>query len=133
MDVLDLCKQYQDALSRKDLSALERLFTPDAVVKAPISGTANVRQFHTYLFSNTKRNIAKFGNVIRPGGKSSPITLHFSYTLSIESGEVAVLDGVVQFEVDESLQKFKAISFIYDPTELRHLMDEAGIAPLRQA
>lgn len=131
MDVIALCQQYQDALSKKDLFTLERLFAPDAVVKAPISGTVNVRQFHTYLFANTKRNIAKFGNVIRPGGKSTPVTLPFSYTLSIASGEVAVLDGVAQFEIDESLQKFKAMSFIYDPTELRHLMDEAGIAPPR--
>lgn len=129
MSAIELCQKYQDAMSRKDLPALEELFTPDAVVNAPISGTANVRQFHSYLFANTKKTAARFGNAIRHRDKSNSITLPFSYILSIASGEVAVLNGITRFEFEENLQRFKEITFIYDPGELRHLMNEAGIAP----
>lgn len=129
MSPLELCRKYQDAMSRKDLPALEELFTPDAVMKSPIAGTAGVRQFHSYLFANTKKTLARFGDAFRHRDKGNGITVPFSFTLSIASGEIAVLNGVMRFEIEESLQKFKTATIIYDPSELRHLMDEAGIAP----
>lgn len=133
MDVLELCHRYQNALTNKDLAALDPLFADDAIVKAPISGTASVRQFHDYLFANTKRTIARFGTVIRHQEKQNSVTLPFSYTLSIESGEVTVLDGVTVFEIDAASRKIKTLTVIYDPTELRRLMAEAGIAPPSRA
>jgi len=55
--------------------------------------------------------------------------MQFSYTLAIEGGQIVVLDGVANFEIDERAMKFKSLTFVYDPAEVRQLMAEAGIAP----
>ncbi|HEY0848078.1 MAG TPA: hypothetical protein VGE12_22115, partial [Noviherbaspirillum sp.] len=116
MDAIDLCRRYQDALTHKDLATLKLLFTEDALIKAPISGTANVEQFHTYLFANTKKTVARFGNVIRHHEKLNTLTLPFSYTLSIASGEVTVLDGLILFEIEAGAHKIKTLTVQYDPS-----------------
>jgi len=129
MNAVELCKKYQDALSNKDLPAIRSLFTPDAVVSAPVSGKANIEQFHTYLFTSTKKTVANFPNVL--GARQNPpsITMQFSYTLSVSTGDVAVIDGIVVFGIDESLGKFKSLDVIYDPSEIRRFMQDAGIEP----
>jgi hypothetical protein len=124
-----LCKKYQAALSTKNLLAIQNLFTPDAIVKAPISGTANVEQFHAYLFSNTNRTIARFPNVLSSRDDPPSITMQFSYTLSIANGDVAVLDGIALFDIEPHSGKFKSLTITYDATELRRFMQEAGIVP----
>lgn len=132
MDVISLCRRYQHALTNKDLSALESLFIDGATVTGPISGTAGVRQFHEYLFANTKKSVARFGNVIRHQEKQNAVTLPFSYTLSIATGEVTVLDGITIFEFNAANEKIKSLTVIYDATDLRHLMADASIAPPNQ-
>lgn len=129
MNVAELCRKYQDALSRKDLPAVRSLFTPDAVVTAPVSGKANVEQFHTYLFSNTRKTVARLPNVLAARQDPPSITMQFSYTLSVANGDVAVIDGIAVFGIDEALGQFRSLDFIYDPTEIRRFMDDAGIEP----
>lgn len=129
MNTAELCMKYQDALSRKDLAAIRPLFTPDAVFIAPVSGKANVEQFHTYLFANTKKTAARFPNVLGTRQDPPSITMQFSYTLSVANGDVTVIDGIAVFELDESAGKFRSLEFIYDATEIRRFMEDAGIAP----
>jgi len=129
MTMTSLCEQYQEALGRKDLAFVLGLFTDDAVIRAPVSGAANVKDFHAYIFSNTKRTAMRFPNVIRRRDAPAAITMQFSYTLAIEGGHIVVLDGVANFEIDERAMKIKSLTFVYDPAEVRQLMAEAGIAP----
>lgn len=129
MNAVELCEKYRDALSTKDLPAIQSLFTQDAIVTAPISGAVSVEQFHAYLFRNTKKALAKFPNVLSSRYKYPSITLQFSYTLSIASGDAIVIDGAAVFEVDETLGKFKGLTVMYDASDLRRFMAEAGIAP----
>ncbi|WP_157691670.1 hypothetical protein [Noviherbaspirillum autotrophicum] len=128
MKSAELCEKYQDALSKKDFSAIQTLFTSDAVIKAPISGAVTVECFHAYLFCNTKKTMAKFPNVLKSRYKFASITMQFSYTLFIATGDAIGLDGVVAFEVDESVGKFKRMTVIYDASDLRRFMDNAGVA-----
>lgn len=129
MDALELCKTYQQLLSNKDLEGIQGLFTPDAIVKAPISGTGSVERFHSYLFGSIKKTIAKFPNVITRRGKPDTITMQFSYTFMMAGDHLVVLDGIINFEIDEESGKFRKLTVIYDPTELRRLMDEADVPP----
>lgn len=114
MRILRLCERYQEALSKKDLLAVQELFTEDAIISAPISGTANVRDFHTYLFASTKKTVLRFPNVIRLRAEKAVVSLQFSYTLSIHTGQVTVLDGVATFGIDENTMKFKSLAIVYD-------------------
>jgi hypothetical protein len=100
-----------------------------AVVHAPVSGKQSADQFHAYLFGNTKKTLAKFSAVV--GRRATPCntTLHFSYTFSVENGQVLVIDGVMRFQIDEKLKKIKRLSTIYNLVEMRAFMAEAGIAP----
>jgi hypothetical protein len=129
MKFVSLCEQYQEAFGAKDLAAVQELFTEEAVISAPVSGTANVRDFHTYLYSITKKAAVRFPNVIRSRESPPTLSMQFSYTFAIETGQVGVLDGVATFEIDASVKKFKKLTVAYDPLEVRQLMMEAGIAP----
>lgn len=129
MDVISLCHRYQLALTNRDLGAIEALFVDDALITGPISGTVGVRQFHEYLFAKTKRSMARFGNIIRHQEKQNSVTLPFSYTLSIASGAVTALDGIMVVGFDASAEKIRSLTIIYDHTELRRLMADAGIEP----
>jgi steroid delta-isomerase-like uncharacterized protein len=43
-DILDLCRRWQEALTRRDLDALSGLYAEDAVVESPLAGTVTGRE-----------------------------------------------------------------------------------------
>ncbi|GAB3542978.1 hypothetical protein GCM10027343_15870 [Noviherbaspirillum agri] len=124
-----LCKKYEDALSRNDLPGILALFTPDATVTAPITGTMDVARFHTYLFSYTKKASANLPNVIRRRKNPAALTIQFSYTFLTTCGKVAVIDGVATFEFDKALQTFRKLTIIYNDTDMRLMMAEEDAIP----
>lgn len=128
MNAAELCKKYQDALSSKDLPAILSLFTPDAVVTAPVSGKGSIEPFHTYVFANTRKTVARLPNVLATQATPPSVTMQFSYTLSINSGDVTVIDGIAVFGIDATIGKFKSLDVIYDPSDIRRFMHDAGIA-----
>jgi hypothetical protein len=124
-----LYKKYETALSRNDLPAIEALFTPDATVTAPITGTLSVGKFHTFLFSNTKKASANLPNVIRRRNNPTTLTVQFSYTFLTTCGKVAVIDGAAVFEYDDEQQKFRKLTLVYNDSDMRLMMAEPGNIP----
>lgn len=125
----ELSKKYEDALSRSDHAGIQALFTPDATVTAPITGTMSVAKFHEYLFSYTKKAYANLPNVIRVRENPTALTIQFSYTFLTACGKVAVIDGVSTFEFDDALQKFRKLTIVYDDSEMRLMMAEPETIP----
>jgi len=124
-----LCKKYEDALSRNDLPGILALFTPDAIVTAPITGTLDAVKFHTFLFSNTKKASANLPNVIRSRENPTALTVQFSYTFLTTCARVAVIDGVATFEFDDSQQKFRRLTIVYNDSDMSLLMAEQDKVP----
>lgn len=124
----ELCRQYQDALTRKDLDAVLKLFVREATVQAPLSGTLNVEDFHKRLFSGSSSAIARLKHVFDGLGEPKTTALQFSYTWVFSDGSVVVMDGVSIFELaKDDNSKFKKLTIIYDPTNLRRHLNEAQI------
>jgi hypothetical protein len=132
MVFLKLCVAYEEAISKKNVAEIEALFMPQALVESPILGTTGVIQFHDFIFSIATKLVIKLGLSHRKTSAST-IKTPFSYMFSIRNGGVAVLDGVVCFEIDKSLQKFKKMVVIYDARDLRRLLGEAGIEPITES
>jgi hypothetical protein len=124
-----LCKKYEEALSGNDLPGILALFTPDAIVTAPITGTMDVARFHTFLFSSTKKASANLPNVIRSREKPTALTIQFSYTFLTTCSKVAVIDGVSTFEFDDAQRKFRKLTIVYDDSDMRLMMAEQDKAP----
>lgn len=124
MHVYKQARKYQEYLGRKDMAGILDLFMPNAVIKAPISGTLGVADFHKRLFSYNKEAIVKLLNVFDGVGKTRSIALQFSYIWVLKNGVTVSFDGISVFEFDDALQKIKKLTVLYDPTELReHLRD----------
>lgn len=124
-----LYKKYEEALSRNDLPAIQALFTSDAVVTAPITGTLDVVKFHTTLFSYTKKASANLPNVIRRRKNPTALTVQFSYTFLTTCGKVAVIDGAAIFEFDDEQQKFRKLTLVYNDSDMRLMMAEPDKMP----
>ncbi|HEX2531927.1 MAG TPA: nuclear transport factor 2 family protein, partial [Burkholderiaceae bacterium] len=117
---------------KRDVAGIEELFTSDALINSPISGTTGVKEFHEYLFHISVKLIAKL-NVEHHRRNSNTIALPFNYTFSLPNGGVAILDGVAHFELEPGLQKFRKMTVVYDASDLRQLLDKSGIEPLVSA
>lgn len=123
----ELCRQYQEALLRKDLAAVLELFMDSATVKAPISGTLGVKEFHTRLFSNSRLAIARLTNVFDGLGKARTAALQFSYTWILKDGRLMVMDGVSIFEIAEEALKFRHLTIVYDSASVRKYLNRNEI------
>ena len=127
----ELCRQYLDAVTSKDLGAVLELFVPEATVQAPISGMLNVKDFHTRLFNSSSAAIARLKHVFEGLGEPEATALQFIYTWVFNDGTVIVMDGVTIFELSEvDKSKFKKLTIIYDPTNLKRHLNEAQINSL---
>lgn len=128
MHSIELCRRYQDALAQKDLSAVIELFTPDATVQAPITGTMGIEAFHTHLFTGSSLAIARLKHVFEGIGTPEKTALQFTYTWVFSDGSVEVMDGVSIFEIaDGDNTKFKSLTIVYDPTNLRRHLNDGQI------
>jgi hypothetical protein len=126
MHAIELCRRYQEALTQRDFPAVLTLFAPDATVQAPITGTMSAEEFHHHLFNGSSMAIARLIHVFEGIGEPRKIALQFSYTWVISDSSVEVMDGVSIFQMDDGdSMKFKSLTIIYDPTNLkRHLNDD---------
>lgn len=126
MHSIELCRQYQEAVTQKDLAAVLKLFVPDATVQAPITGPMGAEEFHTHLFNGSTTAIARLTHVFEGIGEPQKTALQFSYTWVFSDGSVEVMDGVSIFELaNEDNTKFQNLTIIYDPTNLRrHLNND---------
>ncbi len=115
------------ALNRKCLDDVLNLFTPDAMVCAPIFGRMNARDFHVRLLKRNRQTIARLKNVFYGLSNASAVALHFAYTWTRHNGKIVVVDGIVIFEVCESSRRFSHLTIIYDPSELRRYFPEQEI------
>ena len=128
MDIRELCTRYQHAVSNKDLAGVEELFLPDAVIDSPIMGITGIRDFHAYLFQQTRQTSARFPNVFEEKTNPPRISLQFSYTFLTQSVALGGIDGIAIFEFDEIRQRFKSLKIVYDPSGIRKLMESEDIA-----
>lgn len=127
MDMRQLCAQYQHAVSKKDLAAVEALFLQDAVVSTPIRGVVGVTDFHDFLFRHAKQGVARFPNVFVEKVNPSRISLQFSYTFLSQSAILGGVDGVVVFEYDDSLERFRSLRIEYDAAVIRRFLELENI------
>lgn len=123
----ELCRQYQEGLLRKDLSAVLDLFVEDATVRAPISGTLGVKEFHMRLFTKSRLAIARLTNVFEGLGKQRTAALQFSYTWILKDGRVMAMDGVSIFEIAEDVYKFKQLTIVYDSASVKKYLKQNDI------
>ncbi|SNS64509.1 hypothetical protein SAMN06265795_104265 [Noviherbaspirillum humi] len=128
MYAYEMCRKYQEALNLRDLPAIAALFKPDALIKAPLSGTMGVIPFHERLFAHGRYAIARLENVFDGMTKTRSIALQFTYTWVLSGGHTIVLDGMTIFEIDDAERKFQKVTFIYDPTELVAHIRREGMA-----
>lgn len=125
MYAYEQCKRYRQALAQKNLDAIMALFTPDATVKAPLSGNMDARTFHERLFRTPTHAITKLTNVFDGLNNAQAIALQFCYVWILKNGERLEIDGMTVFEMDMALQKFTRMTVIYDPTLVRRHLEEA--------
>jgi hypothetical protein len=122
MNIREHCARYQDAVSRKDWDAVEALFVRDAVIRTPLRGDVDVKDFHAFLFQHIKQGAARFPNVFEEKTNPSRISLQFSYTFLTNSTLLGGLDGVAVFEYDDNRQQFTGLRVEYDATVIRKLL-----------
>lgn len=127
MYTYELCRRYQDAINRKDLPGVLSLFVSEAVAKAPISGVLSVKEFHSRIFAHDRHGIARLKNVFDSVGRTKAVALQFDYTYVVRNGQPVAFDCITIFEKDENVKKFKSMTIIYDPTELRRHLKNAEI------
>ena len=124
MYAYELCRKYQEALNRKDLDAIFELFTLDACIKAPMLGELDVRTFHSRIIDSCGYAVTRLTNVFDGLHHARSIALQFQYTWPFPGGRSVSLEGVSVFEIDDAQKKFKRLTVIYDPTEVRRHMKE---------
>lgn len=121
--------RYQDAFDKKSLLLMSELFTEDASIEAPISGTMQPRPFHSYMFEVTKKTALRFARFRQHATNPRLFTLQFCFTLSVATGDVTVIEGSMSGELDAGLRQFKKLKFDYNPNDVRGFMEKLGIAP----
>jgi hypothetical protein len=127
----ELCRKYQEALNRKDLQGIHELFTLDASIKAPLLGTLDVRTFHDRMFESCGYAVARLTNVFDGLHHARSVALQFQYNWTFPRGRSVSLEGMSVFELDDDHKKFKRLTVIYDPTEVRrNLKDTTFDIPL---
>lgn len=119
MYAYELCRQYQEALNRKDLESILDIFTVDATVKAPLFGELDVLTFHDRVFVSCGYAVTKLTNVFDGLYHARAVALQFMYTWTFPGGRQVSVEGMSVFELDEDRKKFSRLTVIYDPTEFR--------------
>ena len=124
MYTYELCRKYQEALNRKDFDSIIDLFTANATVKAPLLGEQDARAFHAHVFESGGYAVTRLTNVFDGLHKARSVALQFLYTWTFPGGRTVSVEGVSIFEIDEERRKFKRLTVIYDPTEIRRNLRE---------
>lgn len=126
MYAYELCRQYQEALSRKDLESILDLFTAGASVKAPLLGELDILTFHDRVFESCGYAVTKLTNVFDGLHHARSVALQFMYTWTFPGGRQVSVEGMSVFELDEERKKFNRLTVIYDPTEFRRNLKGAS-------
>lgn len=119
MEPMNLCRRYLAAINSASLPDILALFdSPDAPVVSPILGQMPVSAYIPTLFHNNERSIIRIRHVFEALSQGASIALHCHYTRIGNDGQVAEFDSVDIFELNESQERFKKLTVIYDPTKL---------------
>ncbi|WP_282092211.1 nuclear transport factor 2 family protein [Epibacterium ulvae] len=123
MTVNSLCNAYLTALNTADLTAVQSMFTPDAVVLSPLYGTRKASEFYADLFADTTQSKTTLINVFDTSENSASIALHFHYQWTLNGGKIVTFECVDVFELSDDKTQFKKLTIIYDTAPLRSDFD----------
>jgi ketosteroid isomerase-like protein len=128
MHSLKLCKQYLSFVNNGDLAGVLSLFTPNAVVVSPLSGTMAIEPFHQKLFADVKQSRTSVKNIFATVNDVSSVALHFAHAWLLANGGLFEFEGINVFELSEDGRKFSKLTIIYDSAPLRHRLGEEAVA-----
>ncbi|MCA8878989.1 MAG: nuclear transport factor 2 family protein [Rhodobacteraceae bacterium] len=119
-----LCRAYAAALERGDLDALLACFTEDAVAHSPIFGTLPAAEFYARVLRITGGRRMSVRTVF--AGLSDPprAAIHVRYTRRIEGRPAATIEGVDLFDLSPGLDRFAAVTIVYDTAPVRPDFDD---------
>src|SRR4051794_28322617 len=99
MHSLKICKQYLSFVDNGDLPGVLSLFTSNAVVVSPMSGTTTIASFHQKFFADVKQSRTNIKNIFATVNDVSSVALHLTHTLLLANGTLLEFEGVNVFNM----------------------------------
>ncbi|MGV2974544.1 nuclear transport factor 2 family protein [Roseibium alexandrii] len=118
-DAEEICKRYIAAVEAGDLSAIDTLFTQDAIVRTPVSGHKPARAFYAYVFKAISDRKMKLLDVLVGISAPSRVALHMAYTRTVIGSPPATIETIDIFELTDRFDQISAVNIVYDTAPVR--------------
>ena len=122
MNRVNIVQSYVEHLSNGALENVLSLFAKDAIVRSPLYGNKNYKDFYTELFADTNNSEISVKGIFEDP-RSGNLALHFIYqwTLSNEKQVHFEVVDIIEFTSDD---KISTLTIIYDTVLSRELLKE---------
>ena len=115
---IENCKSYAAALTAADLTVIQRLFVPDAVVESPIYGTVPFATFYRTLFSDSKNSDVRLLSTYKGTGTPEVAAL-LRYAWTLRNGNKVQFDCVDVFALSLDERRFAGLRIFYDTSNIK--------------
>ena len=118
----EIALKYLKHLENGEVDKVIDLFSSDGIVESPLYGVMNAGEFYRELNNDTANSELELKGIFEQND-SRDLALYFTYTWTLQNGQMTKFDVVDIITLDENY-KIERLKIIYDTVVTRKLIGE---------